>query len=422
MCSSDLITAGKVYKVSIAGVNFLHTATAVETLEDVVADLASQINANLNYDAQVTNGENGNPTVIQITTGAGMASIVVTMDGDPATGRVLFNAGSNMTIGGTVTSNDRVDFNAGVNMNWSRAQLEGTITVGDLSGGTITISGQGLISAAGAVKIQTGGNFVLDADPGVAAPRAITVPRYTTVAETIDVVTGYQQVAVGQIQVPEISWTTTEITEQGLRKVLSGVRIARRDPFIAQVLMTLASFSFFSVTFVGIMPQIAENSLGIDPKSWQYGVLYAVFGTGAALGATSVGTFLAEREKIAMLRPGFVAFAALLTVFALISAPVAAYVVVAVLGGAYFHVITCLSTALQSHLDDDQRGRVMALWIMGFGGTVPLGVLVAGPFTDHNVRAVMLVGVVWALVLAWWSDPARLARKARVREDAARGS
>ena len=216
--------------------------------------------------------------------------------------------------------------------------------------------------------------------------------------------------------------TTTEIAEQGLRKVLSGVRIARRDPFIAQMLMTLASFSFFSVTFVGIMPQIAENSLGIDPKSWQYGVLYAVFGTGAALGATSVGTFLAEREKIALLRPGFVAFAALLTVFALLTAPVAAYVVVAVLGGAYFHVITCLSTALQSHLDDDQRGRVMALWIMGFGGTVPLGVLVAGPFTDHNVRAVMLVGVVWALVLAWWSDPARLARKARVRENAARGS
>ena len=212
------------------------------------------------------------------------------------------------------------------------------------------------------------------------------------------------------------------IAEAGLRKVLSGVRIARRDPYILQLLLTLTSFSFFSVTFVGIMPQIAQNSFGIDPKSWEYGVLYAVFGIGAALGATSVGTLLAEREKISMLRVGFVAFAALLTVFALVSAPALAYVVVAVLGGAYFHIITCLSTALQQHLADEERGRVMALWIMGFGGTVPLGVLVAGPFTDHYVRAVMLVGVVWALVLAWWSDAGRLARKAVVREDAPHGN
>jgi len=212
------------------------------------------------------------------------------------------------------------------------------------------------------------------------------------------------------------------IAEEGLRKVLSGVRIARRDPYILQLLLTLTSFSFFSVTFVGIMPQIAQNSFGIDPKSWQYGVLYAVFGIGAALGATSVGTLLAEREKISMLRTGFVAFAVLLTVFALVSAPTLAYVVVAVLGGAYFHIITCLSTALQQHLADEERGRVMALWIMGFGGTVPLGVLVAGPFTDHYVRAVMLVGVAWALVLAWWSDAGRLARKATVREDAPHGN
>lgn len=213
-----------------------------------------------------------------------------------------------------------------------------------------------------------------------------------------------------------------EIAEEGLRKVLSGVRIVRRDPYILQLLLTLTSFSFFSVTFVGIMPQIAQNSFGIDPKSWQYGVLYAVFGIGAALGATSVGTLLAEREKISMLRTGFVAFAVLLTVFSLVSAPGLAYVVVAVLGGAYFHIITCLSTALQQHLADEERGRVMALWIMGFGGTVPLGVLVAGPFTDHYVRAVMLVGAVWALVLAWWSDTGRLARKATVREDDPHGN
>jgi MFS family permease len=201
------------------------------------------------------------------------------------------------------------------------------------------------------------------------------------------------------------------IVEQGLARVLSGVRIARRDPLIRHILLTLVSFSFFSVTFVGIMPQIAEHDLGIAPKSGQYGILYACFGIGAALGAVSVGTILAHRDKAKLLRPGFVAFAILLGVFALISAPLPAYIVVAALGYAYFVIITCLSTLLQQHLRDDQRGRVMALWIMAFGGMVPVGVLVAGPFSDSYTRAILFVGVIWALVLAVWSSARSLHRK-----------
>ena len=40
------------------------------------------------------------------------------------------------------------------------------------------------------------------------------------------------------------------------------------------------------------MPEIAEENFGIGPKSVTYGVLYATFGLGAALGAMTVGTFL----------------------------------------------------------------------------------------------------------------------------------
>ena len=70
----------------------------------------------------------------------------------------------------------------------------------------------------------------------------------------------------------------------------------------------------------------------------------------------------------------------------------------------YFVVITCLSTVLQQHVAEDVRGRVMALWIMGFGGTVPLGVLAAGPFMTRYSTEVLLVGAAWALVLAVWSN------------------
>jgi hypothetical protein len=56
----------------------------------------------------------------------------------------------------------------------------------------------------------------------------------------------------------------------------------------------------------------------------------------------------------------------------------------------------------------------MALWIMGFGGTVPIGNLIAGPIIEGtSVTAVMLAGSVLALGLAAYAnleDPAPATR------------
>lgn len=195
------------------------------------------------------------------------------------------------------------------------------------------------------------------------------------------------------------------------QRLLSGIRIARADPVIRYVLLTLFSFSFFSVTFVGIMPLVAKYNLGIQETGVTYGLLYATFGLGAAAGALTVGSALAQRSKVALLRPGFVAFAAALAAFGLVRNVVAAFVVLCVLGYMYFLVITCLSIILQKRLRDEERGRIMALWIMLFGGTVPLGVLVASPFAKSYSTEVLLLGAVWALLLAWWSGARSLRAK-----------
>ena len=202
-----------------------------------------------------------------------------------------------------------------------------------------------------------------------------------------------------------------QMEERGLARLMSGIRIARRDRLITHIILTLVSFSFFSLVFVGVMPVIAKYNLGIEPKSGAYGLLYACFGLGAALGAVSVGTVLVRRSKIALLRPGFIAFAIVLAIFAVLRNDALAFAVVGVLGYVYFVVITCMSTVLQDHLEDEVRGRVMALWIMGFGGTVPLGVLVAGPFTKDFATEVLLLGALWALILALWSNAATLRAK-----------
>ena len=164
-------------------------------------------------------------------------------------------------------------------------------------------------------------------------------------------------------------------------------------------------FSFFSLTFVGLMPEIAQTNFGIGPKSAVYGFLYATFGLGAASGAVTVGTYLAHHSKAKIARRSLVAFAVLLTAFALVRQAGLAFPVAFVLGFVYFMTITSLSISLQAHLDDAIRGRIMALWIMAFGGVVPLGVLAGGVVVQFiSITTLMLIGAGVALLLAWYCD------------------
>jgi hypothetical protein len=51
----------------------------------------------------------------------------------------------------------------------------------------------------------------------------------------------------------------------------------------------------------------------------------------------------------------------------------------------------------------------MPLWFMSFGGTIPIGNLIAGPLIDAvGARPVLLVGAAFAVFLAWWTDLGRL--------------
>jgi MFS family permease len=198
------------------------------------------------------------------------------------------------------------------------------------------------------------------------------------------------------------------ITERGIARLMSGFRVAAADRLVRRVLFVVFTFSFISLNFISFMSVLAVEHYGISPKSASYGLLYACFGFGAACGAVSVGSVFAARPKAELVRPGLVAFAALLALFALLHVTNASFPVAFALGYAYFVVITSLSTVLQEHVDNAVRGRVMALWIMGFGGSVGVGALVWGPLVHRSIGALLLLGVAWAVILSAVCAPARL--------------
>jgi MFS family permease len=192
---------------------------------------------------------------------------------------------------------------------------------------------------------------------------------------------------------------------RGLRRLLSGFQAGREDRIVGRSLVIVFLFSLLSLPFVGQLPTLADRNLHIEPTSIQYGLLYTCFGAGAMIGALSIGTVLANQDMGRIVRIGLILFSGFLAAFSLLRHIAPAYPVILLVGLAYFAVITSLSTVLQERLDDRNRGRVMALWIMGFGGTVPIGNLIAGPIIEWtSVTTVVLAGAAIALALAAVSE------------------
>ncbi len=193
--------------------------------------------------------------------------------------------------------------------------------------------------------------------------------------------------------------------ESRLQRLALGFRIARNRFPVGRCLLTMVLFSLVCLPFIGQMPVLADSNLGIDARSTAYGWLYACFGLGAMLGALSVGTVFAQVQMETLVRACMSAFGVSLAVFAWLRAPMPAFVLIVVVGFFYFASVTALSTVLQLHLAGNERGRVMALWMMAFGGTVPVGNLIAGPLIEAtSVTTVVLPGALGAIALGWWAD------------------
>ena len=78
---------------------------------------------------------------------------------------------------------------------------------------------------------------------------------------------------------------------------------------VGRCLVIIFTFSLLSLPFITQLPTVADENLGIAPKSVAYGLLYGAFGMGAVVGALSIGTVFAGSSKAKLTRYGLLAFA-----------------------------------------------------------------------------------------------------------------
>ena len=188
-------------------------------------------------------------------------------------------------------------------------------------------------------------------------------------------------------------------------RMRQGIEYVRERPTIMKALAMATMVTVFGTSYMAVLPVIAYDTLGGSDQTFT--MLIMLIGLGAMLGAFTAGS---GRLPLNMttITWGAVAFGVFEALFTVTRPVWAAGILVTVLGGLNFFLLTCLTTLVQTLATESKRGRVMSLFVLAWGGVFPLGALVLGALgeaitTPYALAAFGSVLVVYSL----WARPGR---------------
>ena len=176
-----------------------------------------------------------------------------------------------------------------------------------------------------------------------------------------------------------------------LEEVREGVAYALGAPRIRLALGVLFVMSLFVFNFNVYVPLLARDVLHQEADG--FGFLMASVGVGAVSGALTLGAVGRARPSLALtFAAAAVACAGILGMAAVREFWAA---VPALFVTGFFAVVVTAScnTTLQLTAPDALRGRVMSLYTLVFGGTVPFGAFLVGLVSEHRGVPVAFLGM-----------------------------
>jgi len=200
------------------------------------------------------------------------------------------------------------------------------------------------------------------------------------------------------IRLPEAAEGGPHTTAKGLR---AGFEYAARHPAVRGGLLMMAAISLLASSATVLMPIFAAEVFGSGARS--LGWLLGAVGAGAFIGAM----VLAGRRDAAGLER-IIAFAGLgvglgLFAFSFTKTLAIALLILPLIGFCVTSVMISTNSFIQLSVEDNLRGRVMALFSIALHGMLPAGHLIAGASADaigapHTVTAaavMLLIGAIF---------------------------
>ena len=142
----------------------------------------------------------------------------------------------------------------------------------------------------------------------------------------------------------------------------------------------------FTVVFAGAVFEVGPAELG---------AMNAALGIGALLAAPIVASSRWNLQRSRIVAVGLPLYAVAMAVFALAPSLAVGVVALGLIGGCFLAVVASINTATQSIVADPFRGRVLAVRLMVFTLSAPLGSLAWGALSDWvGPRPTVLAGAV----------------------------
>lgn len=188
--------------------------------------------------------------------------------------------------------------------------------------------------------------------------------------------------------------------------VRSALRHVGRDRTLFLLLMVVTAAGFASEPSMTLAPTFAEE-LGGD--SHLVGQLTGAFGLGAALGYVAYSGASRGRPQQWVTQAGLILMTLGTAGLAFAGHPAAALALFGVVGAGFMIALTGATTLIQERVPPLLRGRVMALWFMGFIGSRPLAAALDGWLADtFSLAAPLLVTAALLVITLLGFRPGRL--------------
>lgn len=159
-------------------------------------------------------------------------------------------------------------------------------------------------------------------------------------------------------------------------EIRAGLRYAFTHPVVKPLLLLLVTVSLFGASFGTLYPAWSVEVLAGDATT--NGLLRSAQGVGALMGALTLASLGDFKFRGRLLTLGLFAFPVALGAFSLARWLPLSLAALAGVGVAFIMIMNTANALVQGSVNDEYRGRVMAVYSLTFFGGMPLGALLSG--------------------------------------------
>jgi MFS family permease len=180
----------------------------------------------------------------------------------------------------------------------------------------------------------------------------------------------------------------------------SGIKYAVKDSRLLGVFGLVAIVGIFGFSYVILLPPLVRDTLG--KTELEYANMLTVTGIGALIGALIVATIAKKtRSKRRVLLVGITILSVSLFAISLCKDYHIALIPLPLIGMGMIMFLSTANTLIQTKVSDEYRGRIMGIWTFIFGGSAPVGAIIAGAVAEKlGVQATIQISASICLLFA----------------------